>query len=133
MTVKQLFLQDLQVLISWGARASFSLRYLMREPRTESTVQRLLCAAMNIVPDQTKTVYRVWKRERDDYWEVNCIDMPMDYSSEGVTRVYESFEALPVWIQDRVRALRMLLMAPPTTWVDGVGRRITPDVYWVVE
>jgi len=40
---------------------------------------------------------------------------------------------LPEWMQERVSVLSMLTERPPTTPIEGVGRRITDTVYWIVK
>jgi hypothetical protein len=40
---------------------------------------------------------------------------------------------LPEWMQERVSVLSMLTERPPTAPIEGVGRRITDTVYWIVK
>jgi len=40
---------------------------------------------------------------------------------------------LPQWMQARVAVLSMLTESPPTKPIEGVGRRITDTVYWIVK
>lgn len=87
--------------------------------------------AMTVAAPGAEVIYRVLlKGERAN---VVCIDMPIDYLSEAICREYDRFEQAPQWLQDRVLALRMLTEGPPTGWVDGVGRRVSEDVFWVVK
>lgn len=44
---------------------------------------------------------------------------------------YDSVDLLPNWVQERIALLNMLPATPPTSDVEGVGRRITSHVYWV--
>lgn len=44
-----------------------------------------------------------------------------------------SLAGLPEWMQERVSVLSMLSESPPTTPIEGVGRRITDSVYWIVK
>lgn len=39
---------------------------------------------------------------------------------------------LPQWMQERVSVLSMLTERPPTSPVQGVGRRLSANVYWIV-
>ena len=88
-------------------------------------------AAMTIAAPGAETVYRVLLKGEGA--NVVCIDMPVDYLSEAICREYDRFEQAPQWLQDRVLALRMLTEKPPTSWVEGLGRRISKDVFWVVK
>ena len=45
--------------------------------------------------------------------------------------IYESIEALPQWIQDRLHVLSTFSSKPPTIDVDGLGRRIEENIFWV--
>lgn len=45
---------------------------------------------------------------------------------------YNSFDALPSWMQERLAVLNMLSYIPPTETIPGVGRRISEYVFWVV-
>ena len=45
--------------------------------------------------------------------------------------MYASVAELPKWAQERVAVLMLCDPTPPTQDVDGVGRRIDRDVYWV--
>lgn len=62
----------------------------------------------------------------------------------GVTALYiglgtkpelkvNSLPDLPHWMQERVAVLNMLTERPPTSPIQGVGRRITDTVYWIVK
>lgn len=44
---------------------------------------------------------------------------------------YDSVDLLPKWVQERLSVLSMMPSTPPTKEVDGVGRRISANVYWV--
>lgn len=46
---------------------------------------------------------------------------------------YSRIEDLPEWMQRKLHALSMMDYNPPTKTVEGVGRRISRDVFWVVE
>ena len=50
---------------------------------------------------------------------------------EAVEGTYDDLDSLPKWIQERVALLSMLSYKPPTVTVEGVGRRISKDTYWV--
>ena len=44
-----------------------------------------------------------------------------------------SLAGLPEWMQERVSVLSMLTESPPTAPIEGVGRRVTDTVYWIVK
>lgn len=46
--------------------------------------------------------------------------------------VYQSTDDLPEWMQERLAVLMVMRHEPPTTEVEGVGRRISRDVFWVL-
>ena len=91
----------------------------------------LISAAMTVAAPGAETVYRVLLIGEGA--SVVCIDMPMDFNSEAICRENGRFEQAPQWLQGRVLALRMLTEKPPTSWVEGLGRRISKDVFWVVK
>jgi hypothetical protein len=61
---------------------------------------------------------------------VECLNYAFDMNpvQEGI---YESIEALPQWIQDRLHVLSTFSSKPPTIDVDGLGRRIEENIFWV--
>lgn len=52
--------------------------------------------------------------------------------SKPLIRV-KTLSGLPEWMQERVTVLRMLTQTPPTEPVEGVGRRLSADIYWIVK
>jgi len=54
---------------------------------------------------------------------------PVD--SDRVTQ-YNSGDDLPEWVKDRIAVLRMMPPNATDSVVFGVGRRIAPNVFWVV-
>jgi hypothetical protein len=54
--------------------------------------------------------------------------MEVDSTVEGE---YDSVDALPLWMQEKVALLMMTSLDKPTSEVEGVGRRIDANVYWV--
>ena len=50
---------------------------------------------------------------------------------EAVEGTYDDLDSLPKWIQERIALLSMLSYKPPTVTVEGVGRRIGKNTYWV--
>ncbi len=60
--------------------------------------------------------------------DVVCFGMGVDTVHDGH---YINADVLPKWVQERLAVLMMMSYAPPTEEVEGVGRRISRDVYWV--
>lgn len=73
-------------------------------------------------------VYRVYVSPHTNTVEVSCIGMEVDSTVEGE---YDSVDALPLWMQEKVALLMMTSLDKPTSEVEGVGRRIDANVYWV--
>lgn len=75
------------------------------------------------------TVYRVVLN--DETKLVHVISFGMEGVDVSPERVYNSFNDLPKWMQERVALLMMTSAEPPTNEVDGVGRRIDETTYWL--
>lgn len=60
--------------------------------------------------------------------DVVCFGMGVDTKHDGH---YINADVLPKWVQERLAVLMMMTYTPPTEEVEGVGRRISRDVYWV--
>ena len=73
-------------------------------------------------------VYRVYVNPHTNAVEVSCIGMEVDSTVEGE---YDSVDALPLWMQEKVALLMMTSLDKPTSEVEGVGRRIDDNVYWI--
>lgn len=75
------------------------------------------------------STYRVMIHSATKNVEVMCFGMsPVDKSVEGV---YDSYDQLPEWMRDRLAGLSILPIPPPPQDVDGVGTRISGNIYWV--
>lgn len=86
-----------------------------------------MSVANSLSPDDN--VYRVSIDNTTKQVEVVCIGMDsVDSEAEGI---YSSVDELPEWAQERVAVLMLCDPTPPTQDVEGVGRRIDRDVYWV--
>ena len=73
-------------------------------------------------------VYRI-ELKGDRQVEVLCFGLEsVDTELEGY---YDSVEALPKWVQERIALLSMIDAKPPTEEVENVGRRINQSTYWV--
>lgn len=57
-------------------------------------------------------------------------DIPaMDVCLDGV---YNHVDDLPNWVKGRLAILMMTSPTPPTDPVDGIGRRIAENIFWVI-
>lgn len=75
-------------------------------------------------------MYRVEVHTDTNELNVTCIGMEcVDSPFEGG---YIANEAVPKWLQGRLSVLSICEYDPPTTWIEGVGKRIDANVYWVV-
>lgn len=80
------------------------------------------------LPDDDN-IYRVNVDNVTGYVKVTCIGLEkVDATLEGN---YDGVHQLPDWMQEKLTLLSMLSHEPPTEPVDGIGRRITADTYWV--
>ena len=74
-------------------------------------------------------IYRVTIAEDNGHVRVACIGLEsVDAIVDGN---YTSIKALPDWMQEKLTLLSMLSHTPPTEPVEGVGRRINAEIYWV--
>ena len=75
-------------------------------------------------------VYRVHIDLTTNTVGVVCIGMEaFDSKLEGS---YPSVDALPKWMQERIALLMMVSLDKPTRVIEGVGRRISANIFWVV-
>ena len=81
----------------------------------------------HIPPDDN--IYRVSVDQDTGYVTVACIGLEsVDAIVDGN---YDGINKLPDWMQEKITLLSMLSPVPPTEPVEGVGRRINADIYWV--
>ena len=62
---------------------------------------------------------------------VQCIGMYCVDSQ--VTGFYSGLEKLPQWMQEKVALLMMTSIDPPTVPVEGIGKRISENTFWVYQ
>lgn len=74
-------------------------------------------------------IYRVDINPHTNAVEVLCIGM--DSVDSGAEGNYHSVDTLPLWMQEKVALLMLTPLDKPTEVVEGVGRRIDANVYWV--
>ena len=73
--------------------------------------------------------YRIeFDSERRPHVESLNYALDIDPLQEGI---YESLEALPKWVQDKLHVLSTFSSKPPTIDVAGLGRRIEEHIFWV--
>jgi len=74
-------------------------------------------------------IYRVQIEPDTGYVSVACIGLEsIDALVDGT---YADTSKLPDWMQEKLAVLTMMSSKPPTEPVDGVGRRINDNIYWV--
>jgi hypothetical protein len=54
-------------------------------------------------------------------------------SGTPVFKRYPSEEELPSWVLDKLALLKMIGGGNPTDYVDGVGRRLSDEIFWIEE
>ena len=89
----------------------------------------LRVSAEQIPPDDK--IYRVYICPNTNTIDVACIGI--DSIDNEAERAYTSVDALPLWIQEKVALLMMTSSDKPTKTIEGVGRRIDANTYWVYQ
>lgn len=78
-----------------------------------------------------ENVYRVFVNPDTHGVEVICLGVDsVDSEAEGT---YPTTSSLPTWMQEKLAVLVMMKVATPNTKVEGVGMRISEDVFWVIK
>jgi hypothetical protein len=88
----------------------------------------MLCADAQQLPHDDN-IYRVYICPNTNTIAVACIGM--DSVDSGAEGDYHSVDALPLWMQEKIALLMMTALDKPTKSVEGVGRRIDANTYWV--
>jgi hypothetical protein len=97
------------LVIAYGKEVNMALRERAREDVNDDKLYRVVI--------------------REGRVEVMCFGVDLlDPQAEGE---YDSVDDLPKWVQDRLAVLMITSAKPPTVEVDGVGRRIDENVYWI--
>ncbi len=74
-------------------------------------------------------IYRI--QINDDHTvETTCYEM-LDAFDPELKKYYETLDELPKWVQDKLAVLMLLDHTKVNEEVEGVGRRINENVYWV--
>ena len=124
-----------------GVTINDAIRYMVTQPVTRDDRLRLLNRVWQVdirsasykmlenIPVVTDdSIYRV--SVCPDGVDVVCFGMGVDTIHDGH---YINVDVLPKWVQERLAVLMMMTSTPPTEEVEGVGRRISRDVYWVLK
>ena len=90
----------------------------------------MLCADTQQLPPDDK-IYRVYICPNTSTITMTCIGM--DSVDNETESVYHSVDALPLWTQEKIALLMMTALDKPTKSVEGVGRRIDANTYWVYQ
>jgi len=116
-----------------------AIRILVTQPITRDDRLRVLNRIWQV--DMRSTSYKMLENvpqiNDDNIYRVSvcpdgvdvvCFGMGVDTIHDGH---YINVDVLPKWVQERLAVLMMMTSTPPTEEVEGVGRRISRDVYWV--
>lgn len=107
--------------------AVFRKHMLKQVYKLESDVVSTRRPLAHMIRDEPKT-YRISINSKGGV-EAVCFDLEnIDSELEGY---YDGISALPMWVQERVAVLAVCNPEPPTHIVEGVGRRISENVYWI--
>ena len=74
-------------------------------------------------------IYRL-KINDDRSVDVDCYDMLEDFKPE-LKKFYGDVDNLPEWVQNQVAVLMLLDPNNKNSDIEGVGRRITKNVFWI--
>lgn len=80
-----------------------------------------------ILPENTQ-VYRVSILSDTD--SVRVLPLGMEYLEFDLEGVY-TWDQLPSWMTDKLAILNLLYVPPPLSEVASVGKRISPNIFWV--
>jgi hypothetical protein len=64
-------------------------------------------------------------------YRVSVVCFGLDALDPRVEGEYDSVDALPAWVQERLAILMLTPAEAPTYEVKSVGRRISEDIFWV--
>lgn len=107
-----------------GLRSAIKLQDVDRSCGYSASLYEKTLKGLSVHDDK---IYRV--HIGDDGVSIFCFGINMlDPQAEGE---YDSVDDLPKWVQDRIAVLMITPAEPPTYEVEGVGRRIDENVYWV--
>lgn len=90
-------------------------------------LSRGLTMTLDIKMLAQKSVYRITTYKNS----VSVVYLGFPAIDSDLEGVYPSVSALPDWMQERLAVLSVMSSDPPTTEVEGIGRRIDEFIYWV--
>ena len=67
----------------------------------------------------------------DHQWQIEVTAFELDPDQFGLDNWYKSVDYMPKWIQDKLRKLQIMPSPPPEHNIDGIGRRMGANVFWV--
>jgi hypothetical protein len=115
-------------LASQSRRLKLFLDMMALLPNTGLELETAYIKLQMVTDQPASTIYRI-HIDPDNTVDVTCIGLEsIDSALEGT---YDSLDALPEWVQERIAVLSMLSATPPTQDIPTVGRRITNRTYWV--
>jgi hypothetical protein len=75
-----------------------------------------------------RLVYRVYIQRDTNSVVITPLGMEcLEFDLEGEYM----WDQLPQWMTDKLAVLNTLYVPPPPNEVEGVGKRISPNVFWV--
>lgn len=76
-----------------------------------------------------KPIYRILIKG-DNSIETDCYDM-IDLFKPELDKAYSSIDNLPEWVKERLAVLSILNPNVRNEEIEGVGRRIAKNIFWV--
>jgi hypothetical protein len=124
-TVRKLLSGEILPTDRVGAIKAVYVRDLHIASAGKHSVRALMDAAQTVVHDDN--IYRV--SIFPDGVDVVCFGLSsIDSDIDGH---YHDTDDLPEWVKERLAVLMIMDSKPPTSDVEGIGRRISSHVYWV--
>lgn len=93
---------------------------------SEITKAALLVILRMLIGEHEDNIYRV-----DIGPHIRVLVFGFENVDTDVQGMYYHLDELPQWMQEQIAKLSMMSAVPPTENVEGVGRRITANTYWV--
>jgi len=78
---------------------------------------------------QQQPIYRI-KINKDRSVDTDCYDMLDNFKPE-LKKFYDSVDNLPEWVQNQVAVLMILDVDKKNNDIEGVGKRISKNVFWI--
>lgn len=86
-----------------------------------------------VIPPRTPESYSCIYRLSIHGDEVNVmwLDPFIDGCHEPIQEGWYSVSELPEWVKRRIATLMMIRPESPTEYVEGLGRRMSNDIFWL--